>query len=893
MADPASGGGSRTPPFNLDAERSALGSVLIRPAAFDEVANTVRPDDFYLPAHREIFEAMLALDRRRQPIDVISVGDELRTNGGLPRLEGGTTYLLALANEVPSVENVDHYTRLVKEKATLRRLIATCSEISSRAFGEFGDYEEFLDEAEAQVFNVAQQTRKGSYAAVGDHMTEVLEQIEARAAERKDVTGVPTGFTRFDKLTAGLQPENLIVVAARPGVGKTSWAVNVAVNAALGHGIPVLLFSLEMSKYELIERMLAGEAAIDQSAIRRGFIQYSDWKGKIYPAGQRLAKAPIVIDDSASPTILEVRAKSRRFRGDPRFFPPPVADANGKVPRQLGLVVIDYLQLARGGSSRKDDNREREIAEISRGLKALAKDLKIPIIAVSQLNRGLERREDKKPQMSDLRECVTGDTLVCLADGRRVPIRELVGTTPEVVSVGNGGKLGTAVSDRVWSVGRKPVFKLRLASGRSITTTAEHRLFGASGWVRVAELKEGDRLAMARETPEPENCISWPERRIALLGHLIGDGSFLTGQPMRYTTGSEANSRCVAEAAREEFGAAVKRYAGRGNWHQLLLSGNGNRWKPAGVNLWLRQLGIFGQRSHEKRIPPEAFRLSNDQVALLLRHLWATDGTIFARTKGRGSSTVFFATNSSGLAGDVAALLLRVGIVARIYTVRQGKHRPMFTVSVSGSSDQRRFLSRVGAFGPRLAQAEALSRHLRDKDVGTNVDTLPVQFFSDVKVRMKETGITTRQMARLRGTSYGGRAHFAFAPSRTILAQYAEILEDPKLAAHAASDLFWDRVVSIEPKGEEDVFDLTVPGPACWLADSIISHNSGAIEQDADIILFIHRDEVFNPDSEQKGMAELIVAKHRNGATGTVKLTFRREYTKFDNYADEEEVPFE
>jgi replicative DNA helicase len=393
----------RSPPQNLDAERSALGGVLVKPSAIDDLLTGLAADDFFLPAHREVFEAMLAIDKRQQPIDVISLADELKTRGTLPRLEGGESYLVTLAQGVPTAENIEHYIRLVREKATLRRMITTCAEIQSRAYGEFGNYEEFLDEAENAVFKVAQQTRKESYSSVADMMSEVLENIEERARERKEITGLPTGFTKFDQMTAGLQPENLIVVAARPGVGKTSWAVNVAMNAALIHKMPVLIFSLEMSKYELMERMLAGEARIDSARLKRGHIEYSDWKNRIYPAGNRLAQAPILIDDSGAPSILDMRAKARRFRSDQRYFPPGSQDTAGN-KHPLGLIVVDYLQLARGGGGRKDDSREREIADISRGLKTLAKDLKLPIIAVSQLNRSLEKREDKRPQLSDLRE---------------------------------------------------------------------------------------------------------------------------------------------------------------------------------------------------------------------------------------------------------------------------------------------------------------------------------------------------------------------------------------------------------------------------------------------------------------------------------------------------------
>ena len=394
----------RSQPHNLDAEKSVLGAVFIKPAAFDEVATSLQVDDFFLPAHREIFEAMLALDKRRQPIDVIAVADELKTKGMLSRLEGGESYLLQLANGVPTAENILHYGRLVKEKSTLRRLIAACAEVQSSAYGDFGEFEAFLDEAETKIFKVAQQNRRETYSATGELMEEVLHNLEVRTAERRAVTGVPTGFTKLDEITAGLQRENLIIVAARPGGGKTSWAVNVAMHAALNHSIPVLLFSLEMSKYELMERMLAGEARIDSSRIKRGFLEYADWKNKIHPASGRLASAPILIDDSSAISIMEIRAKARRFRGDPRYFPPQATVTPGHPPPPpLGLVVVDYLQLARGMASRRDDNRQQEIADISRGLKALAKDLKIPIIAISQLNREVEKREGK-PRLSDLRE---------------------------------------------------------------------------------------------------------------------------------------------------------------------------------------------------------------------------------------------------------------------------------------------------------------------------------------------------------------------------------------------------------------------------------------------------------------------------------------------------------
>lgn len=445
------------------------------------------------------------------------------------------------------------------------------------------------------------------------------------------------------------------------------------------------------------------------------------------------------------------------------------------------------------------------------------------------------------------------------------------------------GRIVRATSDLVWEVGVRPLLRIRLASGRVIRCTARHRLLGADGWVRAGDLQVDDRLAIARRVPEPRAPVEWPDDRVALLGQLIGDGSYLRGKPLRYTTASEENSLLVASAAEREFGARVSRIAGRGSWHQLFIGGNGNRWHPAGVSAWLRELGIAGQRSSEKRIPEEAFRLTDRQVALLLRHLWATDGCIHVRRSGsRGGHAVYFSTSSRDLAEDVAALLLRLGIVARLRRASKDGYGPSWHACVSGALDQRWFLRTVGAFGPRVEPARQLASALAEVVPDTNVDTLPAGWFERVQASMQARGVSSRAMAAARGTAYGGASHFRFAPSRSLMAQYAEILDDDRLRVASESDLFWDRVVGVEPEEPETVYDMTVPGTNSWLADSIVCHNSGAIEQDSDVVMFIHRDD---QDPAKKGLADLIVAKHRNGPTDTLQLTFLPHLTQFRNYA--------
>jgi replicative DNA helicase len=678
----------------------------------------------------------------------------------------------------------------------------------------------------------------------------------------------PLGLKQVYDLTI---PETHNFVANDVCVHNTAFTLNIAQHAAITAKQPVAFFSLEMSKEQLVQRVLCAEARVDASRLRRGRLMDDEY-ARLATAAGYLNTAPIYIDDTPGISVLEMRAKARRLKSD---------------RPDLSMVIVDYLQLMVGKG--RTENRQQEVSEISRGLKALAKELDVPVVALSQLSRAVEQRPDKRPMMSDLRECVTGDTRVVLSDGRRVPIRELVGRTPEVVTVTENGRLAHAQSDLVWSVGVKPVLSVRLASGRRIRATAEHRLRGARGWIEVGALQPGERLGIARHLPQPAETVAWSDAQVVLLGHLVGDGSYLQGQPLRYTTASEENSLAVTAAAEGEFGVAVNRHAGRGNWHQLVFSGNGNRWHKAGINRWLRDLGIFDQRSHEKRLPDDVFRFADAQVELLLRHLWATDGTVHVRKAGRGSNSIFFATSSRALADDVAALLLRLGILARIRETPQPRGRPVFAVSVSGAEPQRVFVERVGGFGPRAAQVEALRKALEQVQANTNVDTLLREVFEHVRSTMRLRGISHRAMAAARGTAYGGNAHFSFAPSRSVIAEYAEILEDDDLRAWAEGDLFWDRVVEVVPDGKEEVFDLTVPGTACWLADGIVSHNSGAIEQDADVIMFLYRPEYYygpvdKDGNSLEGRAEVIIGKQRNGATGKIDLMFMKEFTRFESF---------
>jgi replicative DNA helicase len=866
----SSGDGLRLPPHSIEAEQSVLGGLMLDAAAWDQIADRVTADDFYRHDHKLIFETTAELIERSQPCDAVTLSGQLESKGLLDQV-GGLSYLGSLARDTPTSANIRAYADIVRERSVLRQLITAGNLIVGSALETEGrEAREVIDEAERAVFEIAERGSRGKagFRTVKSILPEVVNRIDELYHSGGTMTGISTGFKNLDDMTSGLQPGDLIIVAGRPSMGKTTLAVNIAENAALGSGKSVAIYSMEMSSESLTLRMISSLGRINQGALRSGRLEEQDWP-RIDSAMTQLSAANIFIDETPGLTPTEIRARARRLKRE----------------RGLDLIVVDYIQLMQVAGTK--ENRATEISEISRSLKALAKELKVPVIALSQLNRGVEQRVEKKPVMSDLRECVTGDTLVCLADGRRVPIRDLVGQTPEVWAMDQDQKIIRAQSDLVWSKGVRHVMCVELASGRKLRATPNHRIFTGEGWKPLGAVKIGDRIALARNFPAVANSVVWSDEQIALLGHLVGDGSYLKGQPLRYTTASEQNSKLVTECA-VALGSKVTRYAGRGRWHQLLISGNGNRWHAKGVGAWLKAIGVFNQRSHQKHLPPEVFQFSDVQIGLLLKHLWATDGCISTpKSVKTAKGVVHFSTCSEQLAREVSALLLRLGIVSRTRYIRQKIGKPVYCVLVSGADQQVIFLAKVGAFGPREAPARRLADILVVTRPNTNVDTLPVEVFTEVLASMAAQGVTQRAIAHMRGTAYGGSSHFQFCPSRAHLRSYADLLKSESLKTWASSDLFWDRVVCFGFEGAEEVFDMTVPGPASWLADGIVSHNSGAIEQDADLILLIYREEVYEPNTTRKGIADIIIAKHRNGPTGDVQLTFLGQYTKFENYAPE------
>lgn len=776
----------KVPPHSQEAEQSVLGALMLDKRAWDCIADRISVKDFYRSDHQLIFETMTQLIDQHIPLDLLTISEALKTRDELSAA-GGEAYLYELAKNTPSAANITAYADIVRERAMLRQLIEVGTDITHDAFNPDGrDIKELLDKAEQRVFNIAESRTRGfGPVAISTLLSKVTEKIDMLYHSDKAITGLSTGFFDLDKLTSGLQPGDLVVIAGRPSMGKTILVMNITEHAAIKSNVPVLVFSMEMPAEALVMRMLSSLGSIDQHKVRTGQLKDDDWP-RIVHAIEMLSETKLFIDDTPALTPGEIRSRARRL-----------AREHGC----LGLIAVDYLQLMHIPGTK--ENRSTEISEISRSLKALAKELSIPIIVLSQLNRSLESRTDKRPVMSDLRECVSGDTLVCLANGQRIPIRDLVGQSPEVIAVDDKGKLVPAKSEIIWKVGKRPIYEIKLAGGHYIKATNEHRLLTSKDWKCVKDFRLGDRLAIARRFPEPERGEERLDNQLILLNHMTGIRNCIQHQPLQYVSTFQNNLK----------------------------------------------------KEYITLVTFEVLSLKNQKIILLLKHSLETDSTISCWREKR-KAIIHYTVNSSKLAFDISALLLQLSIVAHIVTMQNKNYCPIFTITIMGAKGFKKILREIGAFSQMAAFIWA---------------------------------------AALRGASYGGdSSQFQFTLLKTSMMsmmKYTVLLKDDYLFQHCQSDLLWDRIVSIESKGVEEVYDLTVPGYASWLAGGLVSHNSGAIEQDADLIAFIYRDEVYYSDSADKGKAEIIIAKHRNGPTGKIILTFRGQYMRFDNFSPETVSP--
>jgi replicative DNA helicase len=686
-------------------------------------------------------------------------------------------------------------------------------------------------------------------------------------------------------------PDGSNFIAQDICVHNTALSLNAIWHAASEKKMPVAIFSLEMSKEQLVQRLISQTTRIPTQALRSGNVKAEDWP-KLVRGVAEVSRAPIWIDDTAGVTLMEIRAKVRRLASQ--------LNVAGEMP--LSLVVVDYLQLMVGSEARnRAENRQQEVSEISRGLKVLARDLDVPVLAVAQLSRAVESRHDKRPLLSDLRDsgCIPASARISRADnGGEVTLGELVLSqqTPYVWSVDDRHRLVPAKLIKAFPTGIKPVYRMKLASGLSIEATANHPFLTIEGWARLDSLSPDGFVAVPRILPSPiEQGPGWKDDELVLLAHLLGDGS-IGPNGVKYATADPANKKAVEEASKTLFGIEALTKT-NGNTYQVWLPSpyRLTHGKKHPVREWLEPHGLWGARSWNKFVPEEVFGLEDQKLALFLRHLWATDGSITISRNGHGQTvSTYYGSTSRRLVLDVKRMLLRFGIRSAFGKTTKkrgggvGSYRASYNLRIQGAEDQRRFLSLVGCYGERGEKIAPALEILSVLKANPNVDLVPWEVRPKVAAAMAEKGVNGRELAEAIGETYNG-GYLLGTPerrrrfSRTRLARMAGVLESEELANIAQSDLFWDRIVEITPLGEQPTFDVTVEGTHNFIADGVVVHNS--IEQDADMVMFLYRDEYYNSESDDKGIAEVIVGKHRNGPTGKVQLAWMEQYTKFASLA--------
>ena len=862
----------RVPPHDLDAEISVLGSILLDPLSIAKVLQFLHPEDFYRENNGQVYRAALDLFAGGEPIDNVTLASQLQQMGVLDRI-GGRAQLASMQGAVPTAANIEYYGRIVKEKAYKRRLISAGGNIAGYGYDDSIEAEDAINQAQSLVFGVADDRDQRELARLYDLLGPAMERISLQMESGQGVIGIPSGFHDLDRMTGGFKDSDLIIVAGRPAMGKTSWVLNVALHAALESKKSIAIFSLEMSKEQLTERLLTEQAQIDAMRLHRGALSEAEFD-RVSNALGPLGEAQIYIDDTPVMDELTMQLKARQ----------------AKLRHNVDMILLDYLQLMHGRSRGDDGNRVQEVSAISRALKGLARELRIPVIAISQLSRAPEQRPDKRPILSDLREsgCLTGDTLVYLPDaGTYLPIKDLAGKK---------GFRVLGLDEKTWlmearpvtnafSTGRKPIFRVKTRLGRNVRATANHKFRTIEGWRRLDELKPGVRIAVPRVLQGPDQH-TMSSSQLALLGHLIGDGCTLPTHAIQYTTKDPVLAEEVARLASDVFGDAVRpRIVHERSWIQVYLPPT--RHLTHGVRnpvrVWLEEMGAFGLRSYEKQVPSTVFNQSALGIAVFLRHLWATDGCVHLSAGAGHYANVYYSSSSERLARDVQDLLLRLTITARVSRHSQGtKGRDQFHVVVSCQRDIRAFLEVVGVIGQnKTAHRSAVLDYLYGREPNTNRDVIPAAVWRMYALpAMASAGMTTREMYAGIGTAYAGTGIYEQNLSPERARRLAQTVKSDVLELISLSDVYWDVIDEIAPDGEDDVYDLTVDGLHNFVAENVIVHNS--IEQDSDVVMFLYRPEYYKSD-ERPGIAEVIVAKHRNGPTGMVELKFRRDHTRFYN----------
>lgn len=811
---------AKLPPQEKELEEAVLGAVLIERDCIEDIISFVKEDVFYVDAHQRIWRAIDALYAKNAPIDLLTVTSQLKENGDLESAGGGF-YIAKLTNSIGSASNAEYHARLIYEAYIKRQTIAISTESIKDAYDDTNDAFEVIEKAEKNLSLLSENKFGNEGQTIGHSMRQELNLIEARMSmEENELTGITSGFHELDKITGGWQKSDFIIIAGRPSMGKTVAGINFARHAAIMGKKSVAVFSLEMSTAQLTQRLISSEAEIVNDRIRNGKLNDGEWS-RLTSSLDYLASAQIVIDDTPALSIMELKAKARRLKKD----------------HNIDLIVIDYIQLM-SGSGKSDGNREQEISAISRGLKALAKELNIPVIALAQLSRAVETRGgEKKPILSDLREsgCLIGDTNIHHPNGVD-KISDLDGDKKFDIFAYEQKDIKSMQAKKCWKTGTQKVLEMKLTTGHSIKATPNHKFYTNNGWKRIDEIELSDHVALpinfSGEKEDYNKDVAY------LMGAMLANGKMLKRQVITYTCNPQDifMSSEIKKIVEANFACSVRILDNRPkyNWIDTYIKSikqvSRNHRNPFVV--FAENQGIYNLKGKDKDVPQSIFSQSKRNILSFLAGLYDNDGSIhLVKGKTRTASSIHYSTSSHRFANSIQILLQMIGVVARVKELNNGI-QTWYNIAISGKENM-------------------------------------LIFCKDVPLKSKRKKIEIEKIVSYLSTISGG-----------WIKHYTN--EEKSLA-------FVELLSIMSVKNKFDVYDIEVPVSHNFIANGILAHNS--IEQDSDIVIFLYRPEYygFEQDAEgnsNAGIGYFMVSKHRNGELKDIKVGFDGKYTKFKNLVD-------
>jgi replicative DNA helicase len=845
-------------PENLEFERLVLGSAMLDQELIHAMRPVLEVEDFSLEKHRRIWKRVCGLYDSGRAVDRTTVYAELLKFGEAASCDG-LSYLVSLDDGLPRLPNVDAYVQGVKDKALLRNVFFACQHLQNRCMEGIETPQQILDGAAQTIMQLSpQQVGCGLRSAA-----EIIDAVGLSAILRsRRESGLLFPWPWMNYRTGGMLPAELWVLAGYTSSGKTSAMLQHAVTAAR-RGLGVAIFSLEVGAEALLKKAIHQFGRIDSESANRGTLD-AEQKSAENSAATEIHDMPLYLD-TQSTTTMAIHAALRRLR----------------LKHRVDHVIVDYLQLL--GNSGKYDNRAQAVGANAWALKMLATEFKIPVLLLSQFARqqGNKSGQTREPELSDLKECVTGDTRVVDADsGRMLCVKDMIGGNPyRILGCDKRQRLRVFTAERVWSTGIREVFALRTRTGRTVRATGNHPFLTPNGWKPLSELKSGDGIATAKRIFDVGTEVKENADLCRLLGYLVGDGSYLNHSSISFISADRKVFEDAGSIIKQHWPTLTHTPCEHPEGYfatyytQLFENGYG---KPHGnpMREWLRGLGIYGCRESNKRVPDFVFESGIVAAYEFLAGYLATDGCVkFSKQHPRAE--VQFDSTSSGLLEDVQLLLLKIGVVS---TLNRGvwntkSSKPIYRLTVSIVDSNIRRFAAVPARGKKGRMLQEILNRPPKKETGGGLFNLPVE-------------ISELCWERSGGKKYGGWTHQGKTMRRSSAKQWSMKHNDREVLMWAESDLLWEPIASIQPAGTEEVFDLSVPGCGNFIANGIVAHNSGDIENHANGVWFIHR--ASNEDSNQVPV-KFMLPKQRDGRRNVYQdFWFFPNYQRFEQVSNEE-----